>query len=331
MTKKFFAILLALVLTLSLSAVAFAAVSQDAAPIVPKTYTINSGTAPAETFTFTFEGVSYKDGDGNVSNVGDNFSIPAINPVTISFDAINTTGNKTTTASVNANNYNLGVYTYKVTETAGNTAGVTYSNENLYLVLTVLRDETNGKHYFAAMHYQDASGTDKTSGFTNAYDSGSLAVTKKISGNMADMDKEFNFTVVFTAPTGKTVKSEISTTAGMTVDSPTYNNGGSAAGWTTATYTFKLGHDDTMTFSNLPAGVTYTVSENKENYTQKNEVYSDATKTISAGDEDTYEVTNELTNVVDTGITMDSIPYIVLLALAVVGIAAVTMKKRYEA
>lgn len=330
MTKKFFAILLTLVLTLSLSAVAFAAVSQDAAPIVPKTYTINNGTAPAETFTFTFEGVSYKDGEGNVTNVGDGFSIPTINPVTISFDAISATDNKSTTASVSADNYDLGVYTYKVTETAGNTAGVTYSTENLYLVLTVLRDESNGKHYFAAMHYQSAFGSDKTSGFTNTYDSGSLAVTKKISGNMADMDKEFNFTVVFSAPAGKTVKSGISTTAGMTVDS-TYNEGGSAAGWTTATYTFKLGHNDTMTFTNLPAGVTYVVSENKENYTQKDEVYSDTTKTISAGDNDTYEVTNELTNEIDTGITMDSIPYIVLLALAVVGIAAVTMKKRYEA
>lgn len=315
--KKIISIMLALVLALSMTTIAFAADYDsylDKAPVVPKNYKVNNGTAPAETFTFKFEGVSYKNGDGQVV---DNATIPAIGNVTIAFDALTATTSKTVEASINAADYALGVYTYKVTEVAPTTktTGVTYSEEELYLVLTILRDEQSGKHYVAAMHYESATGTDKSTGFTNEYDSGSLTVTKKIAGNMANMDKKFTFTITFAAPAGTEIKSAIASNS---------ENGT----WNGLTYTIALGHDESVTLSNIPAGTTYTVTEDAENYTSNGGVFTDTTKTISANDTDSVTFTNTLTQRIDTGIGLDSLPYVLMLVVVCSGAVVFFSKKR---
>lgn len=326
--KKIISLILALMLVLCMGVAAFAEDTGDAetpstpsyeehldkAPVVSKKYKVNNGTAPAETFTFSFEGETYKNGDGQIVSGA---TIPAIGNVTIDFDAINVNLNKTVTASINANDYNLGVYTYKVTEITPTTktTGVTYSTENLYLVLTILRDEQSGKYYVAAMHYQNATGTDKSTGFTNEYDSGSLTVSKTIAGNMADMNKKFAFTISFTAPEGTEIKSTIS-------------SDNTAGTWNGLTYTVSLGNGESVTFGNIPAGTTYTVTEDAENYTSDGGVFSDATKTISADDTDTVAFTNTLTTEIDMGISTDSLPYIMLLGIVTMIGAAMLIKRR---
>ena len=179
--KKIAAIVFSAMMMLNMGTAAFAeGVTQDVNPVITKTYQVNHGTAPAETFTYNFTPVSYKNGDGDTVDT----TIPAIAPVTIVFDeAISATTQKTVNVPINADDYELGVYTYEVSETAGKTAGVTYSNENLYLVLTIVRDEKNGKHYVAALHYENAEGSKTDNDLTNNYDSGSLTVTKHIAGN----------------------------------------------------------------------------------------------------------------------------------------------------
>ncbi len=319
--KKLFSAVLALALVLSVTTAAFAqsqAPAYDVQPVVYKTYQVNNGTAPAQDFTFSFQGVSYTNGDGDVVS---DANIPAIADASIHFDAITATEKKSTALAINAGDYDLGVYKYLVTETAGNTAGVTYSTKQYYLVLTIVRDEENNKHFVGAFHYESLNGDKEdmgNEGYVNTYDSGSLTVTKHIAGNMADMNKKFTFTVTFSA-------------ADKTWDAANANSGikvnGTQGTWNGTTYTVELGNDDSVTFSNLPAGVTYTVSENKENYTAT-ETYSDENKTITANDTDTVDVTNTLTNNIDTGISMDSLPYILMLAAAVCGMVVFFAKKR---
>ena len=319
--KKLFSALLALALVMSVSTAAFATAPapsyDDVQPVIYKTYQVNNGTAPAQNFTFSFEGVSYTNGDGDVV---ENASIPAIADATIHFDAISKTDTKTTSLAINADSYNLGVYKYLVTETAGNTAGVTYSTKQYYLVLTIVRDDNSNKHFVGFFHYESLNGDDKldmsNEGFVNTYDSGSLTVEKNIAGNMADMDKKFEFTISFN------VGNEAWDASAINVDSTegTWSNDHK-------TYTVKLGHQDSVTFSNLPAGVTYDVSEDKQNYTSSVE-YTDDNKTISADDRDKLTFTNTLTNEIDTGISMDSLPYILMLAAAAVGMVVFFAKKR---
>lgn len=325
--KKFVSILLACMLVLSLGVAAYAETTdysnyQDKQPKVYKTYQVNNGTAPAETFTFKFEGQSYVNGDGQTVT---DATIPAIANATISFNALTATSKGEATLGIDAKNYELGVYTYKVTEVAGDTAGVTYDDTKLYLVLTILRDENSGKHFVAAMHYETVTGEKKgeDGAIVNEYDAGSLSVTKNIAGNMANIDKEFAITVRFAAPTDKTVESTITVTKpDNTTETKKFTDGA-------LSYTINLGEDDTVTFTNLPEGVTYTVTENAENYTSSLPT-GGATGDIAANDTDSVKITNTLTSEVDTGVTLDSIPYIVMLVAAVAAIAVVLTRKKGE-
>ncbi len=325
--KKLFSLMLALALVMSVTTAAFATSqgpSYDVQPTISKTYKVNNGTAGEADFEFEFYPYSYTDNDGNtyyndeiqLSDGWNTINFPDIANVTIHFDPITQTTTNTMQLNVNPDDYDLGVYKYMVYENEGNVAGVTYSRATYYLVLTVVRDEQNNKHFVAAFHYETTDG-DKVdeSAFENTYDSGSLTVTKNITGNMADMDKKFTFTVAFASD--KDWNASL-----IDVD-------GTQGTWSEdhKTYTVELGHQDSVTFSNLPAGVTYTVSEDNENYTSS-EVYSDENKTISANDTDTVNVTNTLTKDIDTGISMDSLPYILMLAAAGIGMVVFFAKKR---
>lgn len=324
--KKLFPLALAAALTLSMGTTVFATdynSKKDQNPVVPKTYMINNGEAPAETFTFSFTGKSYVDVNGKTVEKA---TIPAIADVTISVPkTAKGSLEKSVAANITASNYNLGKYTYEVTEKAGTTAGVTYSSEKLYLVLTILRDENSGKHFVAAMHYQNINGN-KSTGFTNKYDAGSLSVTKKITGDAPDMSETFDFEITFTAPTGKEVDSDIKVKKpDGTTETIAFEEDEDSL-----TYEISLGHDKTVTFSNLPAGVTYEVEEtNAKGYTSST-AYGDTTKTISANDTDTVTVTNKrnATNV-DLGVMTDNLPYVLMLAGAGAGML-VPFGKKYR-
>lgn len=324
--KKFLSILLALALVLSLGTVAFAVEGDNSyadkineKPSISKTYKVNNGTAPAETFTYTFEAVSHKDPNGTEVGTDD---MHEITPVQIHFDEIPAEqGSKEGEVELNINvdNYELGVYTYRVTEQAGNTAGVTYSTEELYLVLSVILDENDEKCFVAAMRKGSATDGEKVNTITNVYDSGSLRVEKQIEGNMADMDKKFEFTITFDAGQ-KVLKSAIGAN-------------GTAGEWSDdgLTYTVELGDDEYVELSNIPAGVTYTVEEVSGEYASDFE-YSDPsdTKSISANDTDTVTVTNTLNydGVIDTGVFMDSLPYVLLLVGACAGLVVFFARRR---
>lgn len=326
--KKLFAILLALVMVCSLGVTAFA--EETTAPAVDTTNTASvanggsftiakeykvTGTAPAETFTFTVSEGTVKDGDAD--------SAPDVTVGSVSFAGDKT---ETKTVTVTLPTYTkVGEYQYTISETASTTAGVT-TQGSLTLVVYVVNGE-NGLECRVALKDKDGY---KVAGFTgdlaNKYESGSLAVTKKVTGNMGDKTKEFNVTVTFTNANGA---STISYTEGTETKTITFVNG-------TATAKIGLKDSETITFTNIPAGTTYTVSE--DDYTGNNGGYDDAVyeysdieeiKTISANDEDTVEITNNKNDgEINTGISLDSLPYVVVLAVALLGAVVLFTKKR---
>ena len=81
--------------------------------------------------------------------------------------------------------------------------------------------------------------------------------------------------------------------------------------------------------TNIPYGVTYTVVEDNyttEGYNAADYSFDDANKTIDSA-QDTVTITNEKNGMIDTGIYMDSLPYVLALAL-IFGFGAVLFIRR---
>lgn len=304
--KKFVAILLTLMLVLGVSG-ALAADTESV--VIKKAYKlVGAGSSPAETFTLVQTGSEVTSGDATAA--------PALGAITgAAFDAGAATADGVTKPiTVSLPNYDrVGIYEYTLKEVKGNTAGVGYYDAAMKLVVTVVNGE-NGLERVAAVHTELAQGADKSDTFENTYSAGTLTVKKTVTGNLGDKNKEFDFTVTFAAPEGKdwTPAITLPTGAGMVEDNP-------------MSYTFKLKHDGTASFGNLPAGVTYTVTEAEvQGYT-----------TTSAGDKGTIgaglnEVTftNDKHGEIPTGVTTESLPYVLLIGFVVLAGAALLIKRK---
>lgn len=332
--KKILYLALALVLVLSMSTVAFATdVDVEETPhddmstvTLTKEYKLtNAGTtSPAETFAFsTLTCTKVTDAAAGVTT--DNAPRPTI--AHVSYTAGEAGGNNAKKdITITLPTYtSVGIYTYTFTETDGGTAGVTYRSEPITLVVTVI--EQNGKVRVAAVHTEGADET-KSGEFNNEYSAGSLSVKKTVTGIMGDKEKEFTVKVTFTAPEGDTVREAITYVDGT--ESKTIEAGD---GWTgSKEVKITLKHDETVTFKNIPYGVTYDVVE--DNYTGDNGGYNAASYNFNDENKkidslsDNVTITNNKGGTVDTGINMDSIPYILMLAVVFMGLFLFFSKKR---
>lgn len=175
---------------------------------------------------------------------------------------------------------------------------------------------------------------------------GSLNVSKKVVKNVdvaseteLNSNEEFDFTAKFEFPTG---------TNAATLGAVKANNADITIG-TDGTYTFKLKHNENMKFTKLPVGTKITVTEAaKANYKGSAEIYLNGVKqdkvTASKYNEkntavnaqklgqkkNTVDVTNRYNNVPTTGIIMNTLPYVLMIALcgaALFGFVAFKRKK----
>ncbi len=341
--KKLLSLALALIMVLSLSVAVFA---DDLAGRNDKYVDIaikfeGRGTVTAETFNYVINDGALVDGetvyvtDSPVTNADG--QIPAISIATEGTSRTLTPG-QTGKLRLQLPTYNsVGVYYYTVTQTPGDTAGVEYDSKEIIVKVTVVQQidgKVNVAFATASLVDEDGKpGTDvKTATFVNTYSAGSLSVKKLVEGNLGARDKEFTVNVEFTAPVDAlgnydVVNSTISyyEDADEITISPVWNGN-------KASVQIQLHHEETVTFTNIPYGVTYNVTE--EDYTSEGYVagvitYDDPNKKIDADTpNDTVTVTNTKNSAVDTGIVLDSLPYVLLIAVAVVGVVIFTARKR---
>lgn len=343
--KKLLSIMLALILVFSMATVAFAEGGEETTkkwdgnydPTVAttfkqivKTYDSENDVVVNETLSFTST-ASTSNPDGGAANltVGDD------NTVTI--NAL-TTNIPVTIPSLSK----AGTYEWIIKETAGNTAGVEYSTAEVHVIVLVEYDNVNHKLVIGnkaddtdgIIYYIKKENNTKAKTFENTFKSGSFTVAKDVDGNQANETDEFEISVTLTSakPIGTNV-----TLAGTTI-APTDK------GWTkndngTWTYTHTAKYSElagAKTFSNIPVGVTVTVSEKADD--ERNDGYTyDSTKmdgvdfenlTIADNTDAAIVVKNTKSTTIDTGITLDSVPYFLMLSIACVGMFLLLSKKR---
>ncbi len=333
--KKLFALLLTLALVLSFGITAMAAepVMTSKATTYEaliKTYNVVGGNDatlyPAETLTFT--------------------STPAVDnpdPTNLTVNDLEVTGNTNQKLVINVPAYTkVGVYHYTITEDPGNTQGVTYTNGAVELSVLVEYDyndkDGDGYGLKATIGVTNAAGEGegelKHNTFTNTYSLGSLTVSKEVAGNLASQSQEFAIDVTFTSD--QPVLSTITCGDGQTI---VPNEDWSLVdGVYTAMVTVKLIHGQDVTFNNIPAGVTYTVVEQAKHEapdpngsnpdTGYTVTYEGETGTIAENVTAAAKVINTKGTTVNTGVVLDSLPYVLLIAVAVVAVVLFTVRKR---
>lgn len=253
--------------------------------------------------------------EGNLSKTTDAASAPVTQPVAV---------------AVTADSYqSVGYYYYEFREKAGNTAGVTYAADTCAVRVAVVNDDSGALKIDSVRLYKvnaDGSLGDKAENVTNVYAAGSLSVTKTVTGNMGDRNREFDVTVTFTAPAGTEIHAPIaiSTSAGIT-GNPTEAVINAAK--TGATASVKVKDGTTVVFSNIPKGVTYQVTETqadgyhtpKYNGTEsaggKSGTITDtAAGAGTVGMTQSVEIENKRETTIDTGIFLSDLPYVLVLA-----------------
>ncbi|MDO5378935.1 MAG: FctA domain-containing protein [Clostridia bacterium] len=338
MNKKILAIFLALLMVV-VSGVAMAEPTQsqeEKSFNITKTYEATSGTKPAQTFEF----------------VVTNDETQQKYPLTISDGGkitFNATEGEDTSKSVTVTVPNVGTngypatpgvtYNYVITEKTNNIQGIAEDTTQYNVKVTVFNepDENGNPVYKTAIAVRKSGSNDKQSNdgitFSNPYSAGALTVTKKLAGNLADMSDKFSIKVTFSPESGKSLTSTVSTSVTKADESNTVSVS-EVTKTTEGNYEFtisNIGHNDVVTFNNVPAGASWKVEEtDSKDYTAS---YTQQTGSIAAltttnTSPNAAVVINTMTGQIDTGVTTDTMPYILLMAIVAAAAVVFLMKKR---
>lgn len=362
--KKFFAGVLAAAMMLTVGATsAFAAGTQPGSKItrndgkamvtLTKQLTVKNGVAPSGMeFEFKIE-----PGDADSVNhvekgvVASGFQNPTVTmtpaagqtytakpdtPYTaeFSFDLVELLGENAT---------KLGKYAYTITEVDPKLPGITKDNEALNMVVSVVNaDENNpdGKNFAYYVALRKGNATNKAEGkFNNNYETNSLTLAKTVKGNFGDLSETFTFYVTFNKGDAEKDYTDIQFAKSVDGISITEKDGGATA--TTLTYgkeyAVTLKHGQNVQFTNIPNGVTYTITEDtsKDGWQYKVSLASNPDVALSdAKTEGTVNTTatvtfiNDHQGTPDMGVVLDNAPYIAMLAIVAIGGVALMLNKR---
>lgn len=355
--KKLFAGVVAAAMIATMSFPAFAAESnlKDGKIELTKTFTAaNRGTtSQEEDFTFTItagatvngkrvEVVNNKDLTGVPDFGTDKTLVKRVDNLTAGVTDKDS-GTFTIDPKEELNITRPGIYYYTVTETDNDIQGVTYAKPlTMKVTAGYATEDARELTYWVALTRDTAEtnflfNKDKKvcqdKAFENTYSAGDLVITKAIRGSNGDRAHEFNFTITLSGQKG----TKVSYTAD---DKPATGIIGEDGNLTISN--IKLADDGKFVISNIPYGVTYTISENTEGYTATamkgsataNLTTTDTTAAYSDSvdaDSTTIAFTNTLGNtVIDTGVILDNAPYMLMLAVVAGGAMTLVIKKRRE-
>lgn len=261
-----------------------------------------------------------------------------------------------------------GIYRYLVKETAGTTAGMTYDNRTLSLDVYVIDDNGTlavnkyvlheGQGTISSNNTSGSDGADKkVTGFVNNYASHEIEFGKEVTGNQGSKDKYFAVKIQLTPDSGHTIDDASTFPVIMTAaEREPVPSAATAASYTAAAmkeknnvdvltggqlkggHTFYLKDDQYITVQGLPDGVTYTVTEAAEDYTQQNGISkdvsgkeydnNDATSGTLSKDIKTGFVNNK-DGVIPTGVLLTVAPFAIgLLLFGALAIFFIARKKK---
>ena len=336
--KKLISLVLALMFVFSMATVAMAddtwngsyTASTATSFTIYKDYTSEETFAPAETLTFTVNAATTNPDTTSITVPNVTITGAVLNDIEITVNVPSFT--------------KAGIYEYTIKENAGTAAGATYDtgktiyvqilveydNVNHKLVIGNPTNDTSGIVYFIK---KDSTGA-KVDTFANTFKTNDFTVAKDVTGNMANETDTFEIVVTLTAPEGKTICTPI-TIGGVEV---------AASAWTNGVYSKTLSlseNDGATTFANIPAGVTVSVAESTsadkmKGYTLTGYSVNGANAATTAsftvnGDAtsaDSVVVINDNTTTVSTGITLDSLPFVLILAVCAGAVVLFVIKRR---
>ena len=250
---------------------------------------------------------------------------------------------KDTAIAFKGNWKHAGEYVYTVKETKESAANVTYDESSYTLRVYVVNDGTGLKVQQITAEGQTGK-TDKIV-FKNQYtkNDASLTVEKVTTGAYADKTKKFDFEITFM----KSPMSEQTTFAGKIGEQSVTCTAGQAQ-------KFQLADKEQLVFQDLPVGTTYVVKElgAADGYTPKvtvveNQITTVTDKTAQEAEaldtlkqgrknnlvgekENKVTFTNTYKDVAITGIVMNNLPFILLIAVAIVAFVSMAVVKRHR-
>lgn len=234
-----------------------------------------------------------------------------------------------------------GEYRYIIEEKKGTMEGITYSEDQYALRVQVANGEKG--LYVKSVTAEKVSDSKKVAEilFTNTYrKSGSLTIEKTTTGESADQEKDFDFTITFTRSATETDEKPVYT--GKIGEKAITCPEGSPV-------TFQLHGGEKLVFDSLLAGTRYEVKETgvKDNYFPSVQVTENGVQESVISKQDEEEVstsqkyigekenhvrfTNTHHTVPLTGIFMNYLPFILLIAVAVLALGTLGFIKRHRA
>ncbi|MGN0286299.1 MAG: DUF5979 domain-containing protein [Atopobiaceae bacterium] len=235
-----------------------------------------------------------------------------------------------------------GTYSFTLTEQAGTNQNIVYDTNTSYTVKVEVTwaTDANGAPtnttQIASVKAYNAAGkkVDDGATFNNTDPNGNLTVSKTVKGTAANTNDEFTFKAALTDKNGAALTGSYKYTK-------TAANGTTTTGTYTSDAAFTLKSGETFKIENLPQGAGYTVTETDAKGYDSTDVTAEGTTTpkttvgsgaISAdGENDTVAFVNNKGFASQTGITMNTLPFVAVGVVAVAGGTALVISRRRHA